>query len=83
MGMIKRAAAEVNKSLGMIESEKANAIIQVAQEVIDGKWNEKFVVNPFQAGAETIHHINTRAIAHVWIASFLYGMSILLILIFQ
>jgi fumarate hydratase class II len=58
MGMIKRAAAEVNKDLGMIDPEKANAIIQVAQEVIDGKWNEQFVVDPFQAGAGTSHHMN-------------------------
>lgn len=58
MGMIKRAAAEVNKDLGMIDAEKANAIIQAAQEVVDGKWNEQFVVDPFQAGAGTSHHMN-------------------------
>lgn len=58
MGMIKRAAAEVNKDLGMLDGEKENAIIQAAQEVIDGKWNEQFVVDPFQAGAGTSHHMN-------------------------
>ncbi|MBK8784694.1 MAG: aspartate ammonia-lyase [Anaerolineales bacterium] len=58
MGVIKRAAAEVNKDLGLIDLEKANAIIQAAQEVIDGKWNEQFVVDPFQAGAGTSHHMN-------------------------
>lgn len=62
MGMIKRAAAEVNKDLGMIDSEKANAIIQAAQEVIDGKWNEQFVVDPFQAGAGTSHHMNVNEV---------------------
>lgn len=62
MGMIKRAAAEVNKDLGMIDSEKANAIIQAAQEVIDGKWNYQFVVDPFQAGAGTSHHMNVNEV---------------------
>ncbi|MBL8061456.1 MAG: aspartate ammonia-lyase [Anaerolineales bacterium] len=62
MGMIKRAAAEVNKDLGLLDSEKANAIIQAAQEVIDGKWNEQFVVDPFQAGAGTSHHMNVNEV---------------------
>lgn len=58
MGMIKRAAAEVNRDLGLLDTEKANVIIQAAQEVIDGKWNDQFVVDPFQAGAGTSHHMN-------------------------
>jgi fumarate hydratase class II len=62
MGVIKRAAAEVNKDLGLLDSEKANAIIQAAQEVIDGKWNEQFVVDPFQAGAGTSHHMNVNEV---------------------
>jgi fumarate hydratase class II len=62
MGIIKRAAAEVNKDLGLLDTEKANAIIQAAQEVIDGKWNEQFVVDPFQAGAGTSHHMNVNEV---------------------
>ena len=62
MGMIKRAAAEVNKDLGLLDSEKANAIIQAAQEVTDGKWNKQFVVDPFQAGAGTSHHMNVNEV---------------------
>jgi fumarate hydratase class II len=58
MGMIKRAAAEVNRDLGLLDVEEASAIVQAAQEVIDGKWNEQFVVDPFQAGAGTSHHMN-------------------------
>jgi fumarate hydratase class II len=58
MGMIKKAAAEVNGDMGMLDAEKANAIIRAAQEVIDGQWNEQFVVDPFQAGAGTSHHMN-------------------------
>ena len=58
MGMIKRAAAEVNQELGLLEVDKADAIILAAQEVIDGKLNEQFLVDPFQAGAGTSHHMN-------------------------
>ena len=50
-GMVKRAAAEANKTLGLISDQRADAIIQAAQEVIDGKWDEQFVVDVFQAGA--------------------------------
>lgn len=62
MGMIKRAAAEVNRDLGVLEATKADAIIQAAQEVIDGKWNGQFVVDPFQAGAGTSHHMNVNEV---------------------
>ena len=34
-GMVKRAAAEANKTLGLISDKRADAIIQAAQEVID------------------------------------------------
>jgi fumarate hydratase, class II len=61
-GMIKRAAAEVNRDLGLLEQEKANVIILAAQEVIDGQWNEQFVVDPFQAGAGTSHHMNVNEV---------------------
>jgi len=62
MGMIKRAAAEVNRDLGLLDRERADAIIQAAQEVIDGKWNHQFVVDPIQAGAGTSHNMNTNEV---------------------
>ncbi|MBI3175304.1 MAG: aspartate ammonia-lyase [Chloroflexi bacterium] len=62
MGVIKRAAAEVNRDLGLLDAEKAAAIVQAAQEVIDGKWNDQFVVDPFQAGAGTSHHMNANEV---------------------
>ncbi len=58
MAVIKRAAAEVNRDLGLLEAEVAQAIITAAQEVIDGKWDSQFVVDPFQAGAGTSHNMN-------------------------
>ena len=62
MATIKRAAAEVNRDLGLLDGERAGAIIQAAQEVIDGKWNDQFVVDPIQAGAGTSHNMNTNEV---------------------
>ena len=62
MATIKRAAAEVNCDLGLLDQERTNAIVQAAQEVIDGKWNDQFVVDPIQAGAGTSHNMNTNEV---------------------
>jgi fumarate hydratase class II len=62
MATIKRAAAEVNRDLGLLDGERAAAIVQAAQEVSDGKWDDQFVVDPFQAGAGTSHHMNTNEV---------------------
>ena len=58
MAVIKRAAAEVNQELGLMKNEIAAAIITAAQEVIDGKWDDQFLVDPFQAGAGTSQNMN-------------------------
>ena len=62
MAMIKRAAAEVNHDLGVLDNARADAIVQAAQEVLDGKWNDQFVVDPIQAGAGTSHNMNTNEV---------------------
>jgi fumarate hydratase class II len=62
MATIKRAAAEVNRDLGMLDADLAGAITKAAQEVVDGKWDDQFVVDPFQAGAGTSHNMNTNEV---------------------
>ena len=62
LGMVKRAAAEANKEIGLVEDKRADAVIQAAQEVIDGKWNQEFVVDVFQAGAGVSLHMNTNEV---------------------
>src|SRR5271170_5861179 len=62
LGMVKRAAAEANKELGLVDAKRADAIIQAAQEVMDGKWNAEFVVDVFQAGAGVSLHMNTNEV---------------------
>src|ERR1700688_5214140 len=49
-GMVKEAAAEANRELGLLDEKVANAIIQAAKEVEQGKWDKEFVVDVFQAG---------------------------------
>lgn len=62
MAAVKRAAAEVNRDLGLLDPVLAAAIIQAAAEVMDGQWADQFVVDPFQAGAGTSHNMNTNEV---------------------
>src|SRR5881227_1542854 len=61
-GMVKRAAAEANKELGLVDDKRADAIIRAAQEVINGKWDPEFVVDVFQAGAGVSFHMNSNEV---------------------
>ncbi|HEY6308236.1 MAG TPA: aspartate ammonia-lyase [Candidatus Angelobacter sp.] len=61
-GMVKQAAAEANKSLGLVDDKRADAIIQAAQEVAGGKWDHQFVVDVFQAGAGVSFHMNSNEV---------------------
>ena len=60
--MVKEAAAEANRELGLVDAKTANAIIQAAKEVQQGKWDDEFVVDVFQAGAGVSFHMNTNEV---------------------
>jgi fumarate hydratase class II len=62
IAVIKRAAAEVNHDLGLLDAKRAGAIQRAAQEVMDGKWDDQFIVDPFQAGAGTSHNMNANEV---------------------
>jgi aspartate ammonia-lyase len=62
LAMVKLAAAEANAELGLISKEQGEAIAQAAQEVLDGKHHEHFVVDVFQAGAGVSLHMNTNEV---------------------
>lgn len=62
MALIKRAAAEVHRDLGLLDEHTASAIAQAASEVMEGQWDGQFVVDPFQAGAGTSHNMNTNEV---------------------
>ena len=59
---IKKAAAEVNADLGLLERTRAGAIAAAAEEICRGGWQEAFVVDPFQAGAGTSHNMNANEV---------------------
>src|SRR5256714_3202003 len=61
-GMVKRAAAEANKALTLVDDQRADAIIRASQEVMDGKWDTSFVVDVFQAGAGVSFHMNANEV---------------------
>ena len=62
MALIKRAAADVNRDLGLLDPAKAKAIAEAAAGVMDGQWDSQFVVDPIQAGAGTSHNMNTNEV---------------------
>ncbi|MBZ0286507.1 MAG: aspartate ammonia-lyase [Anaerolineae bacterium] len=62
MALIKRAAAEVHLDLGLLDEKLAKAIMQAADEVLEGTHASQFVVDPFQAGAGTSHNMNVNEV---------------------
>ncbi len=61
-GLVKAAAAEANRELALLDAARADAIIAAAIEVADGRWDEEFVVDVFQAGAGVSFHMNTNEV---------------------
>ena len=59
---IKKAAARVHGELGLLEPEAADAIARAAGEVINGDYDDQFVVDVFQAGAGTSFHMNVNEV---------------------
>lgn len=62
VGAIKLAAARVNLSLGMLSPSFSDVIQKASLEIMDGHWDAEFVVDPFQAGAGTSHHMNVNEV---------------------
>jgi aspartate ammonia-lyase len=62
MGMIKKAAALANRDLKLVESKRAMAIIQAAEEVMAGRFDDQFVVDVYQAGAGVSFHMNANEV---------------------
>lgn len=56
--IIKRSAARANMMAGKIDDQVGTAIINAADEVISGKFDDQFVVDVFQAGAGTSQNMN-------------------------
>jgi aspartate ammonia-lyase len=55
---IKKAAALTHKQTGRLDPKLADAIVRAADEILAGEHRQHFVVDPYQAGAGTSHHMN-------------------------
>jgi fumarate hydratase class II len=62
LGTIKKAAALANAELGELDREVADAIVRVADEVIEGRLDAQFVLDIFQTGSGTSSNMNTNEV---------------------
>lgn len=60
--LIKKATAIANGELGCISADLSRAIVQAADEVLQGHLRDQFVVDVYQAGAGTSHHMNVNEV---------------------
>jgi fumarate hydratase, class II len=58
LGMVKLAAAETNRELGLLDQRRARAIVRAAREVIDGKFDDEFPLVVWQTGSGTQTNMN-------------------------
>ncbi|MBU4138489.1 MAG: aspartate ammonia-lyase, partial [Euryarchaeota archaeon] len=58
IALIKKAAALANLKLGLLDKKIGEAIVMAADEVIDGKYSDQFILDVFQAGAGTPFNMN-------------------------
>lgn len=62
LGMVKRAAAQTNRELGLLARRRARAIAAAAQEVIDGKLDDQFPIDVYQTGSGTSTNTNANEV---------------------
>ena len=62
LGLIKKHAALINQSLGLLDPKIADAIARAATEVTDGKLNGQFVLDIFQTGSATSTNMNANEV---------------------
>src|SRR5260221_2928505 len=62
IGMVKYPAAQANKELGLVDRKRADVIMKAAKEVVDGKWDQSFVVDAFQAGPCVSFHMDSHQV---------------------
>lgn len=66
LALLKKAAAAVNRDLGKLGADKAAAIIQAADEIAEGRWDEHFPLVVWQTGSGTQTNMNVNeVIAHL------------------
>ncbi|WP_373938054.1 class II fumarate hydratase [Rhodococcus qingshengii] len=62
IGLLKAACAQVNKDLGLLDADKADAIIAAANEIAEGKHDDQFPIDVFQTGSGTSSNMNANEV---------------------
>jgi len=62
IGMVKKAAAQTNRELGLLSRRRARAITAAAQEIIDGKLDDQFPIDIYQTGSATSSNTNANEV---------------------
>src|SRR5688572_23648789 len=62
LGLIKFCSARTNMELGLLDKKLGQAIVDAAQEVVDGKLDDHFVLDVFQTGSATSTNMNANEV---------------------
>jgi fumarate hydratase, class II len=62
LGVIKKACATVNRDFGDLDPKLADAVMQAAQEVIDGRFDDNFPLVVWQTGSGTQSNMNANEV---------------------
>jgi fumarate hydratase class II len=62
LGILKKAAALVNRELGLLPEDRARAIVQAAEEVVDGRLDDHFPLVVWQTGSGTQTNMNANEV---------------------
>lgn len=62
LGIVKKAAALANMETGHLNNRLGEAIVSAAKEVIEGQWNDQFIIDPIQGGAGTSINMNANEV---------------------
>jgi fumarate hydratase, class II len=62
LGLVKQTAAEVNRDMGVLSSEKAGLIVVAAKDVAEGKLDDQFPLRPWQTGSGTQTNMNANEV---------------------
>ncbi len=62
LGLLKSACARVNKDLGLLDPDKAEAIVAAADAIAAGEYDDQFPIDVFQTGSGTSSNMNTNEV---------------------
>ncbi|KXZ21506.1 class II fumarate hydratase [Bacillus nakamurai] len=62
LAIVKKAAALANMDVKRLYEGIGNAIVQAADEILEGKWHDQFIVDPIQGGAGTSMNMNANEV---------------------